>query len=165
MTRDADSTRPGRRTSVSSQVDAALVVARRLDSVLEASRTWGEDLRTWVEDVRGLVDAVLPNGQLRSALRRSRALSTTSHERMRDLYTSSASDLGILPSDTHRMGSLRLALGHAYDAGVESADAALTRLRAELAVATAELYASQRECAALHRAMDRLSTGGDDADD
>jgi hypothetical protein len=163
VTRDADSTRSGRRTSISSQVDAALVVARRLDSVLDASRTWGEDLRTWVEDVRGLVDVVLPNGQLRSAMRRSRALSTTSHERMRDLYTSSATDLGILPSDTPRMAALRFALGHAYDAGVDSADAALTRIRAEAAVATAELRDSQRECDALHRAMDRLSRG-DDAD-
>ena len=163
MTRDADSARQ-RRTSVSSQVDAALVVARRLDAVLEASRTWGEDLRTWVEDVRGLVDAVLPNGQLRSALRRSRALSTTSHERMRDLYTSSATDLGILPSDSHHMSALRLALGHAYDAGVESAEAQLVRMRAELAVATADLHDSRRECEALHRAMDRLSRG-DDADD
>lgn len=151
-------------TALSEQVDAALVVARRLDAVLEASRSWGEDLRAWVDDVRALVDAVLPHGHLRAALRRARSLSTTSTERMRDLYTSSASDLGILPSDTHRMGGLRLALGHAYDAGVESADAALTRLRAELAVATAELYASQRECAALHRAMERMA-GGDDADD
>jgi len=151
-------------TALSEQVDAALVVARRLDGVIEASRSWGGDLRTWVDDVRALVDAVLPHGHLRAASRRSRSLSATSAERMRDLYASSASDLGVLPSDSHRMGALRLALGHAYDAGVESADAALTRTRAELAVATADLLDAQRECAALHRAMDRLA-GGDDAGD
>jgi hypothetical protein len=164
VTRDADSTRPGRRTSISSQVDAALVVARRLDSVLDASRTWGEDLRMWVEDVRGLVDTVLPNGQLRSALRRSRALSMTSHERMRDLYRRAQVTSASSRATRRAWRRSGFALGHAYDAGVDSADAALTRIRAEAAVATAELRDSQRECDALHRAMDRLSRGDDDDD-
>lgn len=152
-------------TALSQQVDAAMVVARRLDDVLAASRSWGDDLRAWVEDVRALVDAVIPHGHLRAALRRARSLSSTSHQRMTDLYASAASDLGVLPSDAQRMGALRLALGHAYDAGVESADAALARLRAEVAVATADLLDSQRECAALHSAMERLAREVRDADD
>ena len=161
-----DPTLPGRPSRivpapVSVQVDAALVVARKLDTILEASRAWGDDLRTWVEDVRALVDVVLPHGHLRAALRRARSLSVTSSERMTDLYRRAASDLGVLPSDGPRMSALRLALGQAYDAGVDSADAALVRLRAELAVAEAELHSVRRECEVLHRAMDRLGEATD----
>jgi hypothetical protein len=146
---------------LAAQVDAALVVARRLDEVLAASRSWGQDLRDWVEDVRALVDATLPHGQLRAALRRGRMLSTTSQQRMTDLYAQAATDLGVRPSETQRMGALRLALGHAYDAGVESADAALARLRAELAVCAADLLDARRECEALHRAVERLARDDD----
>lgn len=166
MTTDGP-TLPSRRTphvvptAVSVQVDAALVVARRLDAILVASRSWGDDLRRWVDDVRALVDVVLPHGYLRAAASRARALSTTSSQRMTDLYQRASTDLHILPSDGSRMGALRLALGQAYDAGVESAEAQLVRLRAELAVAHAALHETQRECEVLHRAMDRLS-GGDD---